>query len=349
VEEIAMKWQKNKWLLGVFLGFCLLSLGRAQGFTDEKIEEYIKTYEVSGTESDGRAAVSSVQIGNYKPGIDWFVRQASAVNSAQANYYAGEVLLKSDPDKAMNFYKKAKAQGSRGATFTMADMYFKGSVIKQDKKLGCELYREGIGSDSTSFYAGAYALCLDSVLEVITGFKQSPSDACNWYGVDARRLGKLMEEKFLRDFLSFDAAYAYLAYGFCLSSPAHGRIDLKASTSWIQASALLKNPYGTYLHAINLLEGVGILQDSQLGLKTLQESASLGSDIAQNRLGTIYAEGKAVTKNMLEAYKWFLIASANGYENAKANKEKAEKAISMADIQKGQQMAKRWMEQNKSK
>ena len=343
-----MKIQRNKWLLGVVLGFCLISLGQAQGLTGEKIEEYIKTYEVSGTELDGFIAVYNIKYENYKPGIDWFVKQASAVNSAQANYFAGEVLLKSDPDKAMAFYKKAKAQGSKPATFEMADMYFYGISVKQDKKLGCELYREGIGSDSTSSYAGAYALCLDSEWEVIAGFKQSPSDACNWYGVDARRQEKSMEDKFLRENNSFQAAKAYLYYGHCLSSPGHGKIDLKASASWIQSSALLKHPYGTYRHAINLLEGVGILQDNQLGLKTLQESASLGSDIAQNRLGTIYAEGKAVTKNMLEAYKWFLIASANGYENAKTNKEKAEKAISVADIQKGQQMAKRWMEQNKA-
>ena len=334
--------------VGCRTGFCLTPLVQAQGVTGEKIEEYIKTYEVSGTVSDGRTAVTFIQIQNYKPGIDWFVGQANAVNSAQANYFAGEVLIKVDPDKAMAFYKKAKAQGSKPAIYEMAAMYFDGTGAKKDKKLGCELYREGIGNDSTSYYAGAYARCLDSDWEVIAGFNQSLSDACNWYGVDARRQEKLMEITYYKDNLSFNAAKAYLFYGICLSDPKYGKTDIKASTSWIQGSAVLKHPYGTYLHAVNLLEGVGILQDNQLGAKILQDGASLGSDIAQNRLGTLYAEGNAVTKNMLEAYKWFLIASANGYENAKGNKEKAEKSLSAAEIQKGQLLAKKWMEQSKT-
>ena len=53
-----------------------------------------------------------------------------------------------------------------------------------------------------------------------------------------------------------------------------------------------------------------------------------------------------VTKNLVEAYKWFLIATSNGYEPAKDNRKRAEAKLTKAETRSAELAAKKWLEAN---
>jgi TPR repeat protein len=87
-----------------------------------------------------------------------------------------------------------------------------------------------------------------------------------------------------------------------------------------------------------------VVQSFTEGIKYLTKSAELGSNVAQNSLGVINAEGRVSPKNLAEAYKWFVIASANGYENAQSNKGNAEKQLTPNEVKSIQIKAKQWQD-----
>jgi len=67
-----------------------------------------------------------------------------------------------------------------------------------------------------------------------------------------------------------------------------------------------------------------------------------GLAVAQNRLARCYVEGIGITKNLLEAAKWHMIAKAGGQEDAEL--EKAIGGLSKSDRQKAVLAAAEWRE-----
>jgi TPR repeat protein len=104
--------------------------------------------------------------------------------------------------------------------------------------------------------------------------------------------------------------------------------------------------YSAFYYAEHLEGGLGILRDVKKSIEAYKTASSLGLNLAQNRLGVIYAEGVIVPRNLIEAYKWFLIATANGYEPAKDNRIRAESRLSRVEIRSAEGLAKQWLKEN---
>jgi S1-C subfamily serine protease len=62
----------------------------------------------------------------------------------------------------------------------------------------------------------------------------------------------------------------------------------------------------------------------------------------------MYDNGHGVIKDLTQAYKWFNIASANGYANAGKARDKLEKRITPFERVEGQRLAREWMERQRS-
>jgi TPR repeat protein len=125
-----------------------------------------------------------------------------------------------------------------------------------------------------------------------------------------------------------------------------GQKNIKSAIEWLRNGMLAGNSYAAYDYAEQLEKGVGILRDPKGAVAAYNNAAALGLNLAQNRLGVIYAEGELVPKNMIEAYKWFLIATANGHEPAKDNRIRAESRLSRAEIRSAESSAKQWLKEN---
>lgn len=60
------------------------------------------------------------------------------------------------------------------------------------------------------------------------------------------------------------------------------------------------------------IQGLGVKQDLQEGMKWLRLSAEQGFSEALFAMGMLYSEGKGIEKSDIEAYKWYLLAASKG-------------------------------------
>ena len=56
-------------------------------------------------------------------------------------------------------------------------------------------------------------------------------------------------------------------------------------------------------------------------ISSLKSSAETGDAWAQNNLGMMYQNGQGVTQDVMEAYKWYHLAAAQGNTNAARNRD----------------------------
>ena len=69
--------------------------------------------------------------------------------------------------------------------------------------------------------------------------------------------------------------------------------------------------------------------------------------MAQNNLGLMYATGQGIAQDMVQAHKWFNLATINGHPQAARNRGTAETNMTPSQIAKAQKLAKEWMEKQK--
>ncbi len=69
-------------------------------------------------------------------------------------------------------------------------------------------------------------------------------------------------------------------------------------------------------HAILLFNGDGVPADEKRAARGFRSAAAKGNAIAQNRLARLYAAGRGVPQNRVEAAAWHLMAAAQGLADA---------------------------------
>ena len=61
----------------------------------------------------------------------------------------------------------------------------------------------------------------------------------------------------------------------------------------------------------------------------------------------MYEMGTGVSKDNIQAFKWFYIASANGNEEAKKKRGRDKDSLTPEQIAKANELAREWMEAHK--
>ena len=72
-------------------------------------------------------------------------------------------------------------------------------------------------------------------------------------------------------------------------------------------------------------------------MKWIRRAAEQGDALAQNNLGAMHYFGQGVEKDYVDAYAWFNLAAAHGYDSAAESRDKLEGRMSprqVADAQK---------------
>jgi hypothetical protein len=215
--------------------------------------------------------------------------------------------------------------------------------LETDKPKSCGFFKQANDIDPSGLGNEEYAFCLMSAFNDRT-HRKSDTEACRIINVMASEYWKLFENR-----SNWNAGRIYFINSDCLgkdkASPNFSE-NLKESVEWLRRGMISGHEYSAFLFAEHLENGLGVLRDAKGAFDAYTKSASLGLNIAQNRLGVIHAEGKLVSRNLIEAYKWFLIASANGYEPAKDNRTLAESRLSRAEIRSAESSAKQWLKEN---
>jgi TPR repeat protein len=87
-------------------------------------------------------------------------------------------------------------------------------------------------------------------------------------------------------------------------------------------------------------KGKGVTQDYQEALKWYRLAAEQGYATAQNNLGVMYVMGKGVTQDYVRARMWFNLAARKGDEDAKENRLRIAKKMTLSQVSEAQKMAR---------
>ncbi len=85
-------------------------------------------------------------------------------------------------------------------------------------------------------------------------------------------------------------------------------------------------------------------KDLNLAESWLSQAAEQGLPAAQERLGLMFATGKPMQRNMVEAHKWFLVASQGGLESARVNLEHSLTLMTDEEIVQAKLSANDWLQ-----
>jgi TPR repeat protein len=117
--------------------------------------------------------------------------------------------------------------------------------------------------------------------------------------------------------------------------------DIGKAMEMLEKAARQDDVEAQYNLAVLCEEG----QDKDLNLAEawLSQAAEQGLPAAQERLGLMYATGKPMKQNMVEAHKWFLIASTGNLESAKVNLENSFTLMTAEEIVEAKRSANAWL------
>ena len=104
-----------------------------------------------------------------------------------------------------------------------------------------------------------------------------------------------------------------------------------------------QNELGEALYAGKL----GVTKDAVEAVKWFRQAAGQNLAPAQSNLGVCYERGDGVAKYEVEAYKWDLLAAAQGDSKAKHNASLLELLLSPEEIAEGKRRVQDWLEQRK--
>lgn len=114
---------------------------------------------------------------------------------------------------------------------------------------------------------------------------------------------------------------------------------------------VVPGPDGSYTDA-RVVDFYAVPKDLGLAAKWYRKGAEQGNAQAQNGLGRLYAEGKGVPQDYVEAYFWLSLASANGSHsstNDVDDRDFAASHLTKAVLLETQERARKWFENHQSK
>ena len=86
-------------------------------------------------------------------------------------------------------------------------------------------------------------------------------------------------------------------------------------------------------------------KDKVEAAKWYRKAAEQGESSAQSNLAQCYDEGAGVNEDFIEAYKWLILAGANGDEEAGEERKRIAKKMTATKIAEAQAQAKKWLQE----
>ncbi len=224
-------------------------------------------------------------------------RVAAEKGDPEAEYYLARLYAKGqgvpqDYVQAVEYLRRAAGQGKAEAQNDLGAYYTQGVGVQQDYAEAVKWFRLAAAQgDPLAEYSLGLAYSYGR------GAATNLTEAVKWY---RRSAGQHYLE-------------AELALGDIYLGGRGLPADHRASRQWYekaaaQHSAMAINALG-YLYERG---GSGVAGDSQAAVKYYRQAAEAWDGKGQVNLGRMYLNGIGVQKDLIEAYKWFYLATQNG-------------------------------------
>ena len=288
--------------------------------------------------------------------VEW-CRKAAEQNHAEALYnlgacYAGGIGVAKDEAEAVKWWHQAAAQNHPEAQYNLGHCYLQGDGVEQDEVVAVNWFRKAAAQNFApaqnslgAYYANAKGVALDKV------------EAYKWLllaaaqgDATAKESVRLLEPKLTHQqraegqqrastFVPPDAPPNTVVQG-ALGNQPPAALLAKATGG----DATTQHELGEALQTGKL----GLAKDPVADAKWFRQAAAQNFAPAQNCLGVCYERGEGVPKHEVEAYKWYLLAAAQGDEKAKDNADLVELVLLPDQIADGKRRADNFKPQERT-
>jgi len=343
------------------LGHADAQFALAQGFESSERGQAAQWYRKAAAQghADAQCALAALQLqglGTAHDPVSALTWYAMAAEQGHASaQFALATLLKKDANYiAFDAISRAAAAGQAQAQCAMGDRYAQGSGVAQNWFEACRWY------DMAAQQGDATAQCALAVCYADgKGVKQDIAHAFIWFEKAAAQnvpqaqwnLGELYAtglpgveaDPKKATSLCKRAANA----GFAPASATLGALFSRAkkherAVQWWTLAA----EQGDLESLFNLGQahrmGLGVAKDEARAFELMRKAAVGGVAAAQSRLGLAYATGEGAALDPIEACKWFELAALRGDLAAAANRVRARKALSPAQLSEADRRVKEW-------
>jgi uncharacterized protein len=87
-------------------------------------------------------------------------------------------------------------------------------------------------------------------------------------------------------------------------------------------------------------------EDYATAMKEWRPLAEQGDAFAQYNLGVMYANGRGVPEDDVEAVKWYRLAADQGLDVARLNREIVEQKMTKQQLAEGQRLSREWFNEH---
>lgn len=112
------------------------------------------------------------------------------------------------------------------------------------------------------------------------------------------------------------------------------------AATWYRKAADQGYADGQYSLGVLYLNGISVPRDYARARELFQQAADQNNASAQYQLGLMYFKGKGMTVNLVEAYKWLILA--DDYEETALYRQYAESKMNRDQIAEAKQLAAEW-------
>ncbi len=102
-------------------------------------------------------------------------------------------------------------------------------------------------------------------------------------------------------------------------------------------------------HAADIVDGTIAykLGDYATALRIFRQLADQGDANAQHNLGVMYAKGRGVTQDYVQAHMWYNLAATRGLKLGRKSRDSLAKQMTPAQIAEAQRLAREWKPKRK--
>jgi uncharacterized protein len=224
-------------------------------------------------------------------------RVAKDADDAAAMTLLGEIYrdglgLKPDPKEALRWFSLAAGRGDRQAAFALARAYLEGTGVEKDPAQARKYMEQAAAAGHG---AALYNLGIIELEAEIRDYKKAGD-----YFRKAMAEGDL------------DAAYSL---SFLYREGLGEEKNLQEAAKLLKFAADRHHIGAEVDFAIALFNGNGVDKDEKAAASYFLRAAWRNSAVAQNRLARLYAAGRGVAQDDVEAMKWHILARSNGLKD----------------------------------
>ena len=295
--------------------------------------------EKGDSEAQNEMGLAENDAHHYAEAFKWFhlaAKQGLAKAQLSVGYvYEKGLGVKKDPVEAVHWYAISAAQGDAQAEFNLGMCYHHGEGVEstdaeKNRSSAIKWFSLALSHGNKGAANG-----LGEVYEQTE--EPDYKEAFQWYRKGAE----------LGDAQAAFNACRFMAQGLG-GVPSNYSEARHLCTEAAEGGSARNRSWGEYGLGRIYEDGLGTSPHYDKAAEWYRKSAELGNPASQLRIADLYATGKGVKQDLVEAYVWIAIAGSLGHPDALDELQILTPKMKEADVLKAQSRARQWIEEHQA-